>query len=137
MGLIGVYEYHLYPSEKKQQAKYTAKLYLLGLLSMILVGIGGFVAMYMGVTFSLAWPGFLVMTVVALFLLVLQRRLHNKMDLSSSPIQQKVMSTLEEDELDEETIMEEMGVPIDEEETVVAQAEADAAEFEEGTDHNN
>lgn len=117
VGLLGLYEYYLYPSNKLQNIKYTAKLYLIGLLLLTATGISGILSIYyFDIHFSLVWPGFIVILSIALLLVLLQRRVNSKSNLNSSPLQTKVQSifTTEYEEINTEEPTDEIDIDISE-----------------------
>lgn len=89
VGLIGIYEYYLYDVEERRRVKATAKMYLMGMVVLILVGVGGLIALSFGVSLIAVWPGFLFLFLLSLMLVLIQHRMHRRMRIEKSPLRQK------------------------------------------------
>lgn len=104
ISFMGLSEYLMYDEKDKQKANILSSLYLFGMLLIGMLGFMGLVMLNFNMSSSAEWSGFSIIFLLISSLVLIQHKMHKKMDLKDSPLRTKLSKDCSEDDR-EDTIL--------------------------------
>jgi ATP/ADP translocase len=89
VSILGIVEYIVYTDEQKRKAPNLSKMFLFGMSLVGIIGGLGLVLFATTNSFSAAWGGFSVLFLLVAFLVFIQYRMHQKMEIEKSPLRKR------------------------------------------------